>query len=77
MLLMFFAQKYCLYNRCKRPIPGNHTINTTMYQLIYLGPIVYTLGSFCWSNFLDRSTSGQLPNIVAAIISGVIFLLPY
>lgn len=77
MLLMFFAQKYCLYNQSKRPIPGNHTINTTMYQLIYLGPIFYTLGSFCGLSFLDRSTSDQFPNIVAAIISCAIFLLPY
>lgn len=77
MLIMYWAQKYCLYNRFKRPIPGNNTINTAMYQLIYLGPMSYTLGSFCWSNFLDNTPSGQLPNIVAAIISIVIFILPY
>lgn len=74
---MYWAQKYSLFNRCKRPTPGNNTINTTMYQLIYLGPAFYTIGSFCWSNFFQSNWIGIAPNLAAAILSGIIFLLPY
>lgn len=49
--IMFFAQKYSLFNRSRRPVPGNNFINTAMYQLIFLGPAFFTIGSFCWSNF--------------------------
>lgn len=66
-----------MYNRYKRPTPGNNSINTVMYQLIYLGPMSYTLGSFCWSNFFGDIGGGRLPNIVALIISAVILILPF
>jgi hypothetical protein len=52
--LMYWAQRYSLYNRCKRPTPGDNVVNTTMFQLIYAGPLFYSLGSFCWSNFLGN-----------------------
>jgi hypothetical protein len=74
---MFWAQKYSLFNRCKRPYPGNSAVNNIMYQLIYLGGAFYTLGSFCWSNFFKQSFIGVAPNVTAAVIAGVIFLLPY
>lgn len=69
--------KYSLFNRCRRPTPGNHTVNTAMYQLIFLGPMMYSIGSFCWSDFISKMPSGSLPNLVAVIVSGVIFVLPY
>lgn len=74
---MYWSQKYSLFNRCKRPTPGNNHINTTMYQLIYLGPIFYTLGSFCWSNFFKKDFIGIAPNLVAAVVSVIILLIPY
>jgi hypothetical protein len=48
--LYYWIQKVVLYKICKRPIPGNNVINTAMYQLIFLGPLLYTIGSICWSN---------------------------
>lgn len=74
---MFWVQKYSLFNRCRRPTPGNNSVNTGMYQLIFMGPMMYSIGSICWSETLNKEQSGTVPNIVAIIISGVILLLPY
>lgn len=74
---MYWAQRFSLYNRCKRPTPGNNVVNTAMFQLIYAGPLFYTLGSLCWSNFLGNLTSGQTPNIASLILSGIILIIPY
>ena len=54
MVIMFWTQKYSLYHRCKRPAPGNRSINTAMYSLILLGPLFYAMGSFCWSHFFNQ-----------------------
>lgn len=77
MAFMYWAQKFSLLYRCKRPAPGNNSINTAMYQLIYLGPVFYAIGSFCWSHFFKHNFIGIAPNLVAVIIAGVIFLIPY
>ena len=80
MILMFWTQKYSIFNRCRRPSAGNRTINRAMYPLIYLGPLFYSLGSFTWSSFyrLNNDTFVDIaPNLVAAIVSFILFLLPY
>lgn len=48
---MYWAQKYAIFNRMKRPVPGTDTINVAMFQLIYLGGVFYSLGALTWSNF--------------------------
>lgn len=77
MLIMFWAQKYSLFYRCRRPTPGSKLVNTTMYTMIYLGPLFYSIGSFCWSNFFTAKFIGIAPNLTATIISAVIFIMPY
>jgi hypothetical protein len=77
LTFMLWAQKYSLFNRCKRPAPGNNHINTTMYQLIYLGPAFYTLGSFCWSHFFNPGFISYVPNLLAAVTSILILATPY
>ena len=77
LIFMFWTQKYSLFNHCKRPTPGNAFINSTMYQFIYMGPLFYTLGSFCWSNFFKKNFIGFLPNIISTIISCVVIIIPY
>ena len=77
LVLMFWAQKYSLYNRCRRPVPGNKAINTTMYTLIYLGPAFFGIGSFCWSHFFEHEFIGIAPNLTTCIIAFIIFILPY
>ncbi len=52
--MMFWSQKWALFNRMRRPVPGNDLINTAMGQLIFLGPLAYSLGSLTWSNFFPE-----------------------
>ena len=77
MVAIYWANKFCLFNRCKRPIPGNKTINTAMYTLIYLGPLFFSLGNFCWSHFFEDGFISIAPNLIASIIAFIIFLIPY
>lgn len=49
--LMYWVQKYCLFNRYKRPVPGTDLINKAVYQMIFFCPLIYTLGSLTWANF--------------------------
>jgi hypothetical protein len=74
---MYWAQRFALLNHYKRPTPGNNIVNTTMYQLIYAGPLFYSLGSFCWANFLSELPSGKIPNIIAMILSIFILVIPF
>jgi hypothetical protein len=77
--LMYWSQKYCLFNRYSRPVPGTDLINISMYQLIYAGPLLYSIGSLTWSNFFPDGIpkSALLPNLVAVGISILILLIPY
>ena len=77
-LLMFWAQKWALFNRMRRPIPGNDLINTALAQLVFLGPIIYSLGSLTWVNFFPEGTPkyALLPNLIALGISLLMWILP-
>lgn len=79
VLTMYWAQKYSLFNRMRRPVPGTDVIHLTMFQLIYLGGIVYSLGSLTWSNFLPGGApeNALLPNLIALGVSVLTALLPY
>jgi len=50
---MYWAQKYSLLNRMKRPIPGSDMINATMGSMITLGPIMLVVGSIVFSDLLS------------------------
>ena len=50
-LLMYWVQKYCMFSRYKRPVPGTDMVNKAVYQLIFAGPLISSLGSLTWSNF--------------------------
>jgi hypothetical protein len=52
MLLMHWVQKYSMFNKMKRPIPGTGLINLAMFQVILFGGVAYSLGSLTWSNFM-------------------------
>ena len=51
---MFWVQKYSVFNRYKRPVPGGSIIDRAMLQFIDFGPIAFSLGNFTWSNFLPE-----------------------
>lgn len=77
-LLMFWVEKYCMFYRYKRPVPGTDFVNKAVYQIIFLGPLVYSLGSLTWSNFDPAGIPREaiVPNILAVIFSALLFLLP-
>ena len=62
----------------KRPIPGNELMNDAMSKIIFLGPVVYSLGSLTWSNFFPGGipASALLPNLIAMGISVLILIFP-
>ena len=75
---MFWAQKWALFNRMRRPVPGNDLINTAMGQIVFFGPIVYSLGSLTWSNFFPDGTPKYaiVPNLIGLGISVLMFIFP-
>lgn len=78
LLLMYWAEKYVLFNRAKRPPPGSDIINAAMSQVIYLCPLVYSLGSLTWPIFIPGGSpySSLLPNLIAVGASVVMFIIP-
>ena len=77
--LMHWSQKHSIYSRCKRPVPGGTTINNAMYQLISLGGVFYSAGSFSWSSFSPHGVldHGFIPNLISLWLSIIMFLMPY
>lgn len=77
-LWMYWAQKYSIFYRMQRPIPGNDMVNTAMHQLIYMGPLVFTLGNLTWSSFLGEGPDEALaPNIISLALSFILAVFPY
>lgn len=52
LVALYFAQKFSLYRISKRPTPGNNEINTVLYIFIFLGPLLFAIGSYCWTDLL-------------------------
>jgi hypothetical protein len=79
LLLNYWVQKYNLFHRSQRPVPGTPIIHTTLIQVVYFGAVAYTLGSMTWANFLEGSQfkAALLPNLLALSAAVLIFLLPY
>jgi hypothetical protein len=78
-LLMYWAQKYTLFNKFRRPFPGTDLINVAMGQLILLGGIVYALGSLCWTAFFPNSipAAALIPNLIAIGLGVFLFIFPF
>lgn len=77
-VMMYWVQKYCMFYRYKRPVPGTDFVNRAVYQIIFLGPLVYSLGSLTWSNFDPQGIPKEalLPNLIAAIFSALLVFIP-
>jgi hypothetical protein len=77
-LLMYWVQKYSMFNRYKRPVPGTDLVNKAVYQMIFGGPLIYSLGSLTWANFDPKGIPAEalLPNIIAAVFSALLLVLP-
>lgn len=76
---MYWAQKNSVFSRCSRPVPGTGLVNSAMFQLIYLCPLFFTLGSLSWSHFFPEGAPKRsfIANIIALILSIIIFILPF
>jgi hypothetical protein len=79
LFLMYWAQKYSLFSRCRRPVPGTNILHAFLTQLIYFGGITYSLGSLMWSNFLPEGIpkNALIPNLLALGAGVIIMLMPY
>ena len=75
---MYWVEKYCLFNRYRRPVPGTDFLNKAVYQIVFLGPALYCLGSLTWSNFDPSGIPREalVPNLIALLFSGVLYLIP-
>lgn len=67
-----------MFYRYKRPVPGTDFVNKAVYQAIFLGPLIYSLGSLTWANFDPDGIPKEaiLPNILAVIFSVLLLILP-
>ena len=78
---MYWINKYSLYGRSQRPIPGNDILGFAMYQMIFFGPAALALGHLTWARFLSddgfRSNSILIINLIAVSLAAVAFLFPY
>jgi hypothetical protein len=75
---MYWVEKYCLFNRYRRPVPGTDFLNKAVYQIVFLGPPIYCLGSLTWSNFDPSGIPREalVPNLIALLFSAVLYLIP-
>lgn len=59
-------------------MPSSNFVNKACYQIIMFGPLLYSLGSLTWANFMPGGvpTSALLPNLIALGFSLLLILLP-
>lgn len=76
---MYWVQKHSIFNRYKRPVPGGNIIDKAMFQFIDFGPIVFSLGSLTWSNFLPDGEPkyALVPNLISCGVALITFIFPY
>jgi hypothetical protein len=76
--LMYWSQKYCMFNRYRRPVPGTDFVNNAVYRMAMLGPLIYSMGSLTWSNLSPNGIPQEalLPNLIAIGISLLLLIVP-
>lgn len=76
LMIMYWSEKYILFNHCKKPIRGNNEINAAIQLFIFVGPFVYTIGSFLWT---EKASTLQTKfwNCISLFISVLIIIMPY
>jgi hypothetical protein len=83
LFLNYWAQKYCLFNRCKRPVPGTRILYDTMVQFIYAGGLFYSLGSLTFINlipediFKNKINPALAANLIAVGVSALSLFIPF
>ncbi len=79
----YWAQKYCLFHRCKRPVPGTRILYDTMVQFVYAGGLFYSLGSLAFINLIPKDIFEKelnfalIANLIAVGISTISLFIPF
>lgn len=82
-VINFWVQKYCLFHRSKRPVPGTRILYDRMVQFVYAGGLFYSVGSLCFVNlipenlFENKINQALFANLVALGVSVLIMLVPF
>ena len=76
--IMYWVQKYCMLYRYRRPVPGSDFVNQAVWQIIHLGPFLYSLGALTWSNFMPDGIPERaiVPNLIALGFSVLLIVVP-
>lgn len=76
--MMYWIQKYCMFYRYRRPVPSSDFVNQAVWQIIHIGPLLYSLGSLTWANFLPEGfpKSAIVPNLIALGFSILLIIVP-
>jgi hypothetical protein len=76
---MYWAQKFCLYNLSKRPVPGTDLLNSTINKMLAAGGLFIAVGNyFSQSLVIDGSPlSASVPSLIILIVGLVMLLAPY
>jgi hypothetical protein len=83
LILHFWASKYSLFNRCRRPVPGTKILYDTTIQFVYVGGLFYALGSLSFINLLPNDLFNKkigfafVANLIAIGFGGLTILIPF
>jgi hypothetical protein len=77
LVLLYMAYKYSLLRNRRKPTTSKEEIHEELIQIIQLGPIFYSIGSFLWTNIVTQTFVDSLPNILSFLVSIIIYLIPY
>jgi len=83
LIINYWAVKYSLFHRCKRPVPGTKILYDTMVQFVYAGGLFYSLGSLSFTNLIpedlfdNKLNFALIANLIAIGISALSLFIPF
>lgn len=76
LIIMYWLEKYSLFYRCSRPVPGNRMVNISMNKYIALGPVLFGIGCLIWPYVINKEIIALTPCIIAIVFATIIGFLP-
>ena len=83
LIFNYWTNKYSLFHRCKRPVPGTRILYDTMVQFVYSGGLFYSLGSLTFINFIPKDifetelNYALIANLIAVGLSVLSIFIPF
>lgn len=74
---MYWIEKYIVFNRCCRPVPGNRLVNISTHFYLILGPLAFGIGCLVWPYYIKHEFSGLGPTIVILVLTFLLLLTPF